>query len=188
MEKLTNLSIKWKFRINCFAIVENKWLNWSIKCFFFQVQKKKKIKNAENMKAQRKQNWLYGHIKHNFCPISDRIIKTVFSKLLLLFSILGPKFSRNRCKLRRKLCNAKCYPLEVKISDFFNISHQIMLIYIYFFSFEAFKKHSPCAFFKDKLRLYVFESTKYLPQTPVSSTVINVNLCICPKYHCICSK
>ena len=40
-----------------------------------------------------------------------QFIKTVFySKLYFLFTILGSKVSRNMCKLRHKLKNAKSLP------------------------------------------------------------------------------
>ena len=45
------------------------------------------------------------------------------------------------------LHNAKIYPLEVKISDFFKISIQISLIFFLFFSFYALKNIQPLCIF-----------------------------------------
>ena len=60
--------------------------------------------------------WTYSVI---FCPIRDHIFKTVFPKIIFLFSVLGSIFSRNRCKLSRKLRNA---PLRSRFQIFMKIN------------------------------------------------------------------
>ena len=67
---------------------------------------KKKIKKLKKLK-QTKAKLIIWTLSAIFCLIRELIIKTDFSELKFLFSILSPQFSRNSCKLRRKLHNAK---------------------------------------------------------------------------------
>ena len=53
----------------------------------------------------------YGQSK----PFVDQSETIINLNLQLLFSILSLILSRILCQLRRKLCNAKIYPLEVQI-------------------------------------------------------------------------
>ena len=72
-----------------------------------------------------KRNFFQTHIMDIFSHISlNHIIKTVFPKLNF-FAFLSSMFSINRGILCHKLRNAKIYPLEVQISDLFNISIKI---------------------------------------------------------------
>ena len=63
------------------------------------------------------------------------------------------------CKLHRKLRNAKIYPLEVQISDFFLFSIQISFI-IFLFFILSFQKRIALAYFLRQIEAIRFYKHK----------------------------
>ena len=95
------------------------------------LKKDKKNQKAENMKAYFFQINIT-NILINILPNQRRHYQNRFSSTLFLFSTLTLYFIKNRCKLRHKLCNAKINPLVVQISEFFQISIQVVSLIIFF--------------------------------------------------------
>ena len=145
-------------------IVSDLWKNGLIgpknhfeKKFKKTKQKIKKLKTWEHNKSKTNIMDILSHI----LPNQRQHCQSSFRKHYLMFSILRPKFSRNRYKVCRKFCNAKIYPLDVWISDFFFKLNFRLVFYFFVFHFKLWKTYRPCIFFKDKFRLYVFESLKW---------------------------
>ena len=69
------------------------------------------------MKAYLKKSNIMNILKH-ILPHQRPDYQNNFPKLQFVFSFETSILSKNRCKLQRKLCNTKMYPLEVTISAF----------------------------------------------------------------------
>ena len=142
---------------NCGLRLVRKWLTLSLKWLWKKSSKNKKQKKTEKILRNESKNQYYGLIKSFFAQSETTFLKQFFLNFNFLFSVLGSLFSRNRCKLRRKLRNA---PLRSKFQILWKFNSD-KSYHLFVFHFKLSKACSPCVFFKDKLRLYVFESLKW---------------------------